>query len=113
MPCDMIENPLEDFQTQVNSVNNPPGQPIKDIPIETSPRSDGGQVGGNGQDDGSSGIGNGQNGGTNGQGEIAPGQGGGGDAILGAAVRMSSESLSMVMIGMLGAMVVLCTSISW
>ncbi|KAG9193853.1 hypothetical protein G6011_03888 [Alternaria panax] len=90
LPCAMIENPWEDFQTQVNSVNNPPGQPIQDIPLETSVRSDGGQVGGNGADEGSSGSrsgsggGNGNSqGGTNGQGEIAPGQGG--NAALGAA----------------------------
>jgi len=48
MPCAMIENPLVDFQTQVNSVNNPPGTPMQDIEIETSGRSDGGQVGGSG-----------------------------------------------------------------
>jgi hypothetical protein len=109
MDCAMIENAMVDFQTQVNSVNNPPGQPMQDIAIETSARSDGGQVGANGEGGGSS-SGNGQSG-TNGQGEIAPGQGG--QAALGAAVRISSESLSMVMVGMLGAMVVLCTSVIW
>lgn len=105
MPCAMLENPLQDFQTQVNSVNNPPGQPIRDIALETTPRSDGGQVGPNGQNDGSGRSGNGQ-------GEIASGQGQAGTA-LGAAVRISSGSLSMVMIGMLGVVVVLCTSVSW
>jgi uncharacterized membrane protein YgcG len=120
MDCAMIENALIDFQTQVNSVNNPPGQPMQDIAIQTSARSDGGQVGGNGQGGGSSGSGSGSGnsgsgngngqGGGDGQGEIA---GPGGQAALGAAVRMSSESLSMVMVGMLGAMVVLCTSVSW
>ncbi|RYO60149.1 hypothetical protein AA0113_g7032 [Alternaria arborescens] len=109
MPCAMIENPLEDFQTQVNSVNNPPGQPMQDIPLETSARSDGGQVGGNGPDDGSSGRGgNGNN--QNGQGEIA---GQGGNAALGGAVKMTGESFSILMIGMLGAVVVMCTSVSW
>jgi hypothetical protein len=102
----MIENPLEDFQTQVNSVNNPPGQPMQDIPLETSARSDGGQVGGNGPDDGSSGRGgNGNN--QNGQGEIA---GQGGNAALGGAVKMTGESFSILM---LGAVVVMCTSVSW
>ncbi|EUC42740.1 hypothetical protein COCMIDRAFT_7752 [Bipolaris oryzae ATCC 44560] len=113
MQCAMMENPLEDFQVQVNSVNNPPGQPMRDIQIQTSPRSDGGQVGANGQDDGSRGTGAGQNGGVNGQGEIAPNQGAGSSRpALGAAVRMSSESLSIVMIGMLGVVVVLFTSVS-
>ncbi|KAH8641924.1 hypothetical protein IG631_04865 [Alternaria alternata] len=108
MPCAIIENPLEDFQTQVNSVNNPPGQPMQDIPLETSARSDGGQVGGNGPDDGSSGRGgNGNN--QNGQGEIA---GQGGNAALGGAVKMTGESFSILMIGMLGAVVVMCTSVS-
>jgi hypothetical protein len=112
MNCAMIENELVDFQTQVNSVNNPPGQPMQDIRIETSGKSDGGQLGGDGEDSESSSSGSesGQSG-TDGQGEIAPGQGG--QAILGAAVRMTSESLSMVMVGMLGAVVVLCTSVSW
>lgn len=105
MPCAMLENPLEDFQMQVNSVNNPPGQPMRDIQLQTTPRSDGGQVGANGQDNGSGRSGNGQ-------GEIAPGQGRGG-AALGAAVKMSSGSFSMFMIGMLGVVVVLCTSVSW
>ncbi|KAL6150818.1 hypothetical protein ACJQWK_00560 [Exserohilum turcicum] len=113
MPCAMLENPLQDFQAQVNSVSNPSGQPIRVIPIETSPMSNGGQVGGNGRGDGSSGSGAGGAQG-NGQGEIAPGPATGpANEALGAAVRMSSESLSVVMIGMLGAAVVLCTSVSW
>jgi hypothetical protein len=101
MPCAAIENPLVDFQTQVESVNNPPGQPMQDITLETTPRSDGGQVGGPGEDGGNNG----------GQGEI--GSGGDGQAALGAAVRITSGSLSMVMVGMLGVVVVLCTSVSW
>ena len=105
MSCNLLQNPMVDFETQVNSVNNPPGQPMQDLKLQTTPRKDGGQVGANGV----GGSGNG-----NGQGEIAPGQGGKGNgAALGAAVRMSSESLSIVMLGMLGAMVVLCTSVSW
>ncbi|KAF1937865.1 hypothetical protein EJ02DRAFT_355839 [Clathrospora elynae] len=105
MDCAAIENPLMDFQAQVNSVNNPPGQPMQSIALQTTPRSDGGQVGGPGQDSG-----NGR-GGNDGQGQIAPGQGG--QAALGGAVKMTSGSLSMVMVGMLGAVVVLCTSVSW
>jgi hypothetical protein len=58
---------------------------------------------------GGSGNGNGQ-GSANGQGEIA---GPGGNAALGAAVRMSGEQFSILMIGMLGAVVVMCTSVSW
>ncbi|KAF2257689.1 hypothetical protein CC78DRAFT_599276 [Lojkania enalia] len=42
--CDDISNPMLDFATLVNSVNNPPGQPFQDIPIETS-QEGGGQVG--------------------------------------------------------------------
>jgi len=118
MSCNLLQNPMVDFDTQVNSVNNPPGQPMQDIKLQTSPRKDGGQVGANGaggNNNNGNGNGNGNsNGNNNGQGEIAPGQGGNGNgAALGAAVRMSSESLSIVMIGMLGAMVVLCTSVSW
>jgi len=105
MSCNLLQNPMVDFETQVNSVNNPPGQPMQDLKLQTTPRKDGGQVGANGV---------GGNGNGNGQGEIAPGQGGRGSGeALGAAVRMSSESLSIVMVGMLGAMVVLCTSVSW
>ncbi|CAA9959170.1 hypothetical protein PTMSG1_02692 [Pyrenophora teres f. maculata] len=131
MSCNLLQNPMVDFKTQVNSVNNPPGQPMQDLKLQTAPRKDGGQVGANGAGGGSNsngnsngnansngnGNGNGNvigNNNDNGQGEIAPGQGGNGNgAVLGAAVRMSSESLSMVMIGMLGAVVVLCTSVSW
>lgn len=45
MNCDMISNPLVDFNTLVESVNNPPGQPYQDIQIQTSRGNDGGQVG--------------------------------------------------------------------
>lgn len=48
MSCDMISNPMMNFTALVRSVNNPPGQPIQEIPIETTPRNDGGQVGGPG-----------------------------------------------------------------
>ncbi|KAI1523775.1 hypothetical protein PtrSN002B_011478 [Pyrenophora tritici-repentis] len=43
MSCNLLQNPMVDFNTQVNSVNNPPGQPMQDIKLETSPRKDGGQ----------------------------------------------------------------------
>lgn len=104
MNCASIENPMMDFQTLVNSVNNPPGQPMQDIALETTARGDGGQVGGPGQDNPSS-----QPSGSNGQGQIAPSQG---QAALGVAVRMTGESLSIAMVMMMGAVVVLCTSIS-
>lgn len=111
MQCEDIQNPMVDFQTQVASVNNPPGQPIQDIPIETAGRGDGGQVGGPGQDDGPGGQGELNNqGGSSGQGNIAPSEDG---APLGGAVRMTPGSLSVVMVGMMGAILVLCTSASW
>jgi hypothetical protein len=104
MDCANIENPMMDFQALVNSVNNPPGQPMQDIALETTARSDGGQVGGPGEA-GS----NGQSG-TNGQGQISSGQG---PATLGGAVRMTSETLSVVMVMMMGTAVVLSTSYIW
>lgn len=45
MSCNMISNPMMNFQQLVQSVNNPPGQPYQDIAIETTQRNDGGQVG--------------------------------------------------------------------
>jgi hypothetical protein len=48
MSCNMISNPMMNFTALVNSVNNPPGQPFQDIAIETTPRNDGGQIGGPG-----------------------------------------------------------------
>lgn len=104
MSCASISNPMIAFQTLVDSVNNPPGQPMQDIAIETTPRSDGGQVGGPGQ------AGVTSRGGPDGQGTIAPTQA---QAALGGAVRMTSGSLSIVMVMMMGAVVVLCTSVSW
>ncbi|KAF2711300.1 hypothetical protein K504DRAFT_402155 [Pleomassaria siparia CBS 279.74] len=47
--CDSISNPLMNITALIASVSNPPGQPIQDIPIQTSQRSNGGQVGGNGK----------------------------------------------------------------
>lgn len=90
MPCASIENPMMDFAMLVQSVNNPPGQPLQDIQIQTTPRRDGGQVGGPGQNSGGNnggeiggGTGSSGNGNNNGQGQIAPG--GSGSAIGGAA----------------------------
>jgi hypothetical protein len=99
MSCASIENPMMAFDDLVNSVNNPPGQPMQDIALETTARSDGGQVGGPGQDNP-----------RNGQGQISPDQS---QAALGGAVRMTSESLSIAMVMMLGAVVVLSTSAVW
>ncbi|KAL5375297.1 hypothetical protein DPSP01_011307 [Paraphaeosphaeria sporulosa] len=48
MSCGMISNPMMNFTALVRSVNNPPGQPYQAIPIETTPRDDGGQIGGPG-----------------------------------------------------------------
>lgn len=106
MLCENIQNPMMDFSAQVASVNNPPGQPIQGIALQTTPRGDGGQVGGPGTSSGSSG---GQTE-PGGQGQIAPGNNG---AALGAAVKMTPGSFSIAMIMMMGALVVLSTSISW
>lgn len=46
--CDAIANPMMNFTALVRSVNNPPGQPFQDIPIETAGRAGGGQIGGPG-----------------------------------------------------------------
>ncbi|KAJ4346959.1 uncharacterized protein N0V89_010892 [Didymosphaeria variabile] len=56
MSCDMISNPIMNFTALVNSVNNPPGQPFQDLAIETTPRNDGGQVGGPGVASGNGGT---------------------------------------------------------
>ncbi|KAF9733047.1 hypothetical protein PMIN06_005428 [Paraphaeosphaeria minitans] len=56
MSCGMISNPVMDFTTLVRSVNNPPGQPYQDIPVETAPRDDGGQIGGPGVANGNGGT---------------------------------------------------------
>jgi hypothetical protein len=118
--CATIENPMMDFNALVQSVNNPPGQPMQDITIETSARSDGGQVGGPGQGGGSSGGNNGgNNGGTNGgiggnggngQGQIAPNNGGSTGAIGGAAEVMCVSLWGAIV---LATTVVLFTAIVW
>lgn len=102
MSCDSIGNPMMDFQALVNSVNNPPGQPMQDIALETTARSDGGQVGPPGQDSGQAR--------RSGDGEIAPTAA---QQAIGGAVRMTSGSFSVVMMGMMGVVVVLCTSLTW
>ncbi|KAH5042411.1 hypothetical protein HBI74_002330 [Parastagonospora nodorum] len=79
MNCDLISNPMMDFNTLVSSVNNPPGQPFQDIQIETSARSDGGQVGGPGQGGGNGNNGGSGNGNGNGGNNFGNGNGNGGN----------------------------------
>jgi hypothetical protein len=130
MQCAAIENPMMDFGVLVNSVNNPPGQPFQDIQIQTSARSDGGQVGGpgqgggnggdigngngNGNGNGGNGNGNGRSGngnGGNGQGEIAPnGNGRAGQAIGGAAEVIGVSIWAGIMVS---TTVVLFTAAVW
>ncbi|KAL6711673.1 hypothetical protein ACN47E_004607 [Coniothyrium glycines] len=100
--CARLSNPVLGFAQLVASVNNPPGQPLRDIAIQTTPRSDGGQVGAPGEA--------GANQGNNGQGQIVPGQG---QAALGAAVRMTGEAFSFGMLVMMGAVVIFSTSAIW
>lgn len=84
--CDMINNPMMDFAALVRSVNNPPGQPYQDIAIETSQRTNGGQVGGPGSSNGGGGGGDGNGGGE--QGSIGTGNTGtNANGALGAANR--------------------------
>jgi hypothetical protein len=104
MSCASIENPMMGFSALVRSVNNPPGQPMQDIALEVS-APPGGTIGEPGQP----GTGNGNG---NGQGQISPNTPGG-QAALGAAVRMSDGSFSIMMVMMMGALVVLSTSVSW
>lgn len=108
--CSEIENALLGFEEQVASVNNPPGQPITGIKIQTSPRGDGGQVGGPGQDDGGNGGGGEIGAGGNGGGQIGSGNG---QPALGAAAKMTSESLSFIMVCMMGVAVFFSTSAIW
>lgn len=119
MPCASIENPMMDFGALVRSVNNPQGQPMQDIPLETSARGDGGQVGGPGSPGGNGGNGgnnnnnnNGGNGGNGGnaQGEIAPNNGNGGSQqAIGAAAEVIGVSLWAAI--MLSTTVVVFTAI--
>jgi hypothetical protein len=116
MDCDAIANPMMDFATLVASVNNPPGQPFQDIQIQTSPRSDGGQVGGPGQSGGNDGgNNNGGNGGSgrgnnnNGQGQISPNTGS--PQAIGAAAEVIGASIWALI--MLSTTIVLFTAIVW
>jgi hypothetical protein len=122
MNCASIENPMMDFASLVMSVNNPPGQPMQDIALQTTARSDGGQVGGpgqgsgnggnggNGGNSGGNGGGNGRgNNGNNGQGQISP-DGGAQQAIGGAAEVLCASLWAAVM---LATTVVLFTAIIW
>jgi hypothetical protein len=117
MNCDAINNPMMDFATLVGSVNNPPGQPFQDIQIQTSARSDGGQVGGpgqgggngNGGNNGGNGNGNGgnRNGNGNGQGQISPNVGS--PQAIGAAAEVIGVSIWAMI--MLSTTIVLFTAI--
>jgi hypothetical protein len=126
--CVSIENPMMDFGMLVQSVNNPPGQPYQDIQIETSARSDGGQVGGPGQggnNNGGNGGGNGGNSGGNGgngggigngnggnsQGQIAPNGNGGNQQAIGGAAEVIGVSIWAAI--MLSTTVVLFTAAVW
>jgi hypothetical protein len=109
MQCAAIENPMMDFGALVASVNNPPGQPFQDTQIQTSARSDGGQVGGPGKG-GGNGNGNG-NTNRNGQGEIGwNGNGGGAQAIGGAAEVIGASIWALIM---LSTTVVLFAAAVW
>ncbi|KAF2640336.1 hypothetical protein P280DRAFT_470020 [Massarina eburnea CBS 473.64] len=95
MNCAMINNPMMDFAALVASVNNPPGQPFQDIPIETTQRSDGGQVGG-------AGTANGGGKGGNGDGSIGLGTTGvNAQGALGAAGRCKDDRLTGTVLGVL------------
>jgi hypothetical protein len=120
MSCASIENPMMDFASLVLSVNNPPGQPMQDIALQTSARSDGGQVGGPGQGGGNVGNGgsnagnngrgdNGGNRGNNGQGQISPNAGA--EQAIGGAAEVMSVSLWAAIV--LATTVVLFTAIIW
>jgi hypothetical protein len=112
MSCDSIGNPMMDFGLLVRSVNNPPGQPMQDIAIETTPRSDGGQVGAPGQPGNNRGNGgNGGNGGGNGQGQIAPNGNGGSQQAIGGAAEIIGVSVWVAI--MLSTTIVIFTAIVW
>ncbi|KAF1963862.1 hypothetical protein CC80DRAFT_398041 [Byssothecium circinans] len=93
MNCDMINNPIMDFESLVRSVNNPPGQPFQDIAIEISQRTNGGQVCGPGT---ANGNGNGGNAG-NGQGNIGTGATGiNSQGALGTGGRSANAEVAQV-----------------
>jgi hypothetical protein len=94
--CAAIENPMLDFSQLVQSVNNPPGQPYQDIPIQTKGRTDGGQVGGPGS---ANGQGN-SNGKGGGDGSIGQGQGNAqGQVGTGLGIPRASFSGAMLLQG--------------
>lgn len=110
MNCANIENPMMDFNALVQSVNNPPGQPIRDIALETTPRSDGGQVGGPGAPGNSPGT-NGGTGGRDGTGQIAPGNGGTSQSAIGGAAEVACVSIWGAIV--VSTTVVLFAAIIW
>jgi hypothetical protein len=92
MNCDSISNPLMDISQLVASVNNPPGQPFQDIQIQTSQRTDGGQVGGPGKGNSNGNSGNTGNSGNSGNGQEIGQDAGTGQGAVGQSigVRISS-----------------------
>lgn len=99
MDCASLENPWMDFAALVRSVSNPPAQPIQQIPVETAPRNDGGQVGGPG-----SANGGGRGGGSQPTGGASQGQVGAGAASSGMEVRVG-HMVFVSVISVLGVMV--------
>ncbi|KAL5115242.1 hypothetical protein ACEQ8H_006834 [Pleosporales sp. CAS-2024a] len=103
MSCEAISNPMMNFTRLVQSVNNPPGQPFQSIQIQTSPRSDGGQVGGPGNPGGNPGA-------SNGQGQISPNAGASGQALGAAADAIGVSIWAMIMVS---TAVIPFTAIIW
>lgn len=105
MNCDFIENEVMDIAQLVASVNNPPGQPFQDIPVQASQGGKGGQVGGPGTENP-----NGNSGGS-GQ-EIGNGQGGGGNALgqNGEAKCTRARYLEVVL---MSTIAILGSSVGW
>ncbi|KAF2274660.1 uncharacterized protein EI97DRAFT_421799 [Westerdykella ornata] len=112
MNCDLISNPMMRFADLVASVNNPPGQPFQDVAVETTQRSDGGQVGspgnanpnrnGNGFGNGN---GNGEIGNGNNNQQIGNQQGDSQAALGGAGSRLATTGI--VRAALITALVVL------
>ena len=114
MNCDSISNPLMDIGQLIASVNNPPGQPFQDIQIQTSQRTDGGQVGGpgKGNSNGNSGNGNSGNGNSgNGQ-EIGQGAGTGQGAV-GQNLGVRILSGGYMDARMATVLMIACIIVSW
>ncbi|KAF2876700.1 hypothetical protein BDV95DRAFT_536524 [Massariosphaeria phaeospora] len=104
--CDLISNPLLDISELVASVNNPPGQPYRDIAIETAGSGQGGQIGdpGNANPNANPNNPNSNNPSGNGEG-IGARPGGGSQGELGDALKNASGRYWAVLI--MAAMAVL------